>query len=533
MKADCISYKETQRFSKTLLDYLDRDPALQPHIQAWPDLEAFQEQMSLKKNTTDRTTLNEVLQDQYRQLLSNGKEATNQPVFANIEALKEDNTFTITTGHQLNVFTGPLYFIFKIVTAIRLAQDLKKKYVDAHFVPVFWMASEDHDFAEINHTFLFSEKVSWDKEAAGATGRLKTADMAQTVKKYQQMLGISEEGLYLADLMEQAYSGHETLAEATRFLAHQLFGSYGLIVLDADDRRLKKTFAPIMTADIIEESSHRFVQQTNQELEASGYSAQIHAREINFFYLTDQIRERILRKDDHFLVNNTDLIFTQAELLKELEDYPERFSPNVVMRPLYQELILPNLAYVGGGAEIVYWLQLKRVFDHFNVPYPMLIPRNSALIAPLNLATKMKKLDLQLVDLFLEKREIKKIYLRKHTEHRLDLDSEWQQIEGVFTELKERVIRIEPTLGPSSEAVKARLRRQWLSLEKKLIKADQRNHQDAMKQIDHLSEKLFPGGGLQERTENFAPFYLKYGDRFIPSLIKHFDPLDFKFTVLY
>ncbi len=534
MNAAHIAYNKTNRFSSTLLAYIQRNAKLEAHIRAWPDLKAFEDQMALKEGQTDRLLLTEVLRSQYLQRLKGfGSAPEDQIVLDQIDSLRQENTFTVTTGHQLNVFTGPLYFIFKIVSAIRLAQDLKKAYPQSNFVPVYWMASEDHDFAEINHTYFFGEKIVWDRDAAGATGRMKTDTMADAVRRYQQLLGGTDRGLELSKIVEDAYLGHENLADATRALVHKLFASYGLVILDADDTRLKASFAPIMEEDILQQKSFFAVQESNQALTEAGFSTQIHAREINFFYLTEQYRERLLPNEGGFEVNRQELNFTLGQLKEELAQHPERFSPNVVMRPLYQEFVLPNLAYIGGGAEIVYWLQLKKIFDQFQVPFPLLIPRNSGLIGPENLMAKCRKLDLHLEDLFKDLDEVKKQYVRTHSHHTLDLNAEWNQISALFDQIKGRAMEIDPTLGPSTEAVRARLQRQWNSLEKKLVKADQRNHGDALGQIERLIEKLFPNSTLQERTDNFAAFYLRYGERFIPSLLRHFDPLDLRFTVFY
>lgn len=226
--------------------------------------------------------------------------------------------------------------------------------------------------------------------------------------------------------------------------------------------------------------------------------------------------------------------FTEESLKQEIAEHPERFSPNVVMRPMYQEVILPNLAYIGGGAEIVYWLQLKANFDQYNVPFPILIPRNSAMITDDTGAGKIFRLDLTFKSVFKPAEILKNEYVRRHTKHRLNLRDEWMELNAIFGKIKLRAHKIDPSLGPSTEAVKARLKKAINSLEKKkLLRADKKNHEEALIQIDRVKDILFPGGGLQERSENFAPLYLKHGEELISELEKHFSPLDFKFTILY
>ncbi len=529
MKATYIDYRDTNAFSKTLLAYLDNDPQLAPFAGNRPTNEGFAKQLATKAGKTDRNVLVQSLRHQYGALLEQ-----EPAVAANITALLDEHTFTVTTGHQLNIFTGPLYFIFKIVTTIRLCQDLKASFPEYDFVPVYWMATEDHDFAEINYTKLHGKKIAWETAAQGATGRMSTASMVEAVRRYQSFLGLSDNSAKLAQLIEEAYLRHNNLAAATRYLVNGLFGQYGLVIVDADGASLKRSFAPLIEQDIIGEHSHKAIENTSSALKEAGFSTQVHAREINFFYLTDAFRERIVKHDDgRYEVLHQEIYFTEEELRAEIQRHPERFSPNVVMRPLYQEVILPNLAYIGGGAEIVYWLQLKHSFQHYGVDFPILVPRNSAMVTDDNMAVKVLRLDLTFRSIFKTEEELKKEYVRRHTKHRLNLNDEWMELNAIFGKIRLRAHKIDPSLGPSTDAVKARLKKAINNLEKKLLKADKRNHEDALIQIARIKEKLFPGGALQERSENFGLLYVKYGDGLIRELIRHFNPLDFKFTIIY
>lgn len=530
MNASYIDYQETQCFSPTILRYLDHDPQLAPFLSHWPRLEGFSELLRNKPVGIDRTLLVGVLKEHYARSIH--FDQTDQKVQQNIELLNLENTFTITTGHQLNLFTGPLYFIFKIVTTINLARELAIQFPEKNIVPIYWMASEDHDFAEINHTYIHGKKVVWEQNAHGATGQIDLSTIEQTVKIYTGTLGISEHAKELATLIIDAYTKHNNLADATRYLVHHLFRKQGLVILDANHPELKKEFSSIILRDIIEQNSFKAINQRNQKLNAIGIEAQVNPREINFFYLSDQLRERLIFKDHRYQVLNTTISFSEQELRTEIQNHPERFSPNVVMRPLYQEFILPNIAYVGGGAEIAYWLQLKQNFDHYEVNFPILILRNSALIISEKLGTKLKKLDLGVSDIFSHLGSLQKEWILRHTTHELNLNSEWQAFEAIFEKTKTRVSQIDTTLGPSTEAIKMRLHKTLQNLEKKLIKAEKRNHNDALLAIKNIKDELFPKGILQERSENFGSFYAKYGEHFIDSLIESFKPLDFKFTIL-
>ncbi|MBD3750184.1 MAG: bacillithiol biosynthesis cysteine-adding enzyme BshC [Sphingobacteriales bacterium] len=526
MEAQYIDYNETRCFSSTVTRYLDKDEKLKPFINRFPSLENFKNIISERNFKGNREFLSEVIQHQYQNT------PTSTLVLQNIDALKNAQTYTITTGHQLNIFTGPLYFIFKIVTAINLAKELKNEFPNQHFVPVYWMATEDHDFEEINHTYIGGKKITWNLAAQGATGRLNPKSIIQALNEYKGILGISPNAEKLANLVTRAYTQYENLADATRFLVNELFGEYGLVIIDADHPKLKQVFAPIIQQDIIEQNSFKNIEESSKKLTEIGVHAQVNPREINFFYLTEDLRERLVFEDGRYQVLNTGISFSEEELKAEIANHPERFSPNVVMRPLYQEVILPNLAYVGGGGELAYWLQLKSTFDFYQVDFPLLILRNSAMLAEEKTKLKLQKLNLAFADVFEDTEILKKQHIHQHSEHALNLKDEWNQLKSIFDELKIRAKKIDPTLEPSTEAVEVRLKRALDSLEKKLIRAEKRNFSEAMNDIETIKNQLFPGGGLQERKENFGLFYVKYGDDFIKNLIQYFKPLDFKFTIL-
>ena len=528
MKASYIDYSDTLSFSPTVLSYLAHDPRLKPFIYDFPGLDNFGKLIRDKKIQADRGTLVSVLEKQYSRL----KSPVAAKVAHNINLLRSENTYTITTGHQLNLFTGPLYFIYKIVTAINLANELKGAYPDKDFVPVYWMATEDHDFAEINHTSVHGKKITWERAASGATGRLNTQSVVEAVRVYQNALGISENSEVLSGIIESAYLEHEKLADATRYLVNALFKDFGLVIVDADDIQLKQQFARIIEKDIIDQVSFKAINESSEELKNAGFDTQVNSREINFFYMKDDLRERITFEGDFYYILNTSIRFNAEELKTEIRNFPDRFSPNVVMRPVYQEIILPNLAYIGGGAELVYWLQLKKSFSCHEVDFPILVLRNSALLTQQGFSNKLCHLHLSTKDLFKPVERIKSDWVLAHSNHILNLSDEWNELNSIFEKIKLRTYKIDPTLAPSSEAIKARLKKAIGNLEKKLLKADKRNHQTVLEQIDNLKNKHFPGSGLQERSENFGKYYVTHGPGLIQSLVENFKPLEPKFTIL-
>ena len=526
MQAKYISYQDTASFSKMALDYIDDEPQLKDFYSYRPDLDGLKKASENRAELGDRKTLIDVLQRQYANL------QPNKSVLRNIELLASHNTFTVTTGHQLNLFTGPLYFIYKIVTTINLARELAIAQPDKNFIPIYWMATEDHDFEEINHVNVDEKNISWVQKTNGATGRLNTKTVAAAVTAYTGYLGISQNGKHLAKIIEQAYLGHDNLADATRYLVNEIFQKYGLVIINADDKDLKAEFSSIMIADITEQNSAHTIEKTSEKLESMGYKSQVNGRDINFFYLLDNLRERIILKNDRYLVNHSDINFSREELVDEMKNHPERFSPNVVMRPLYQEVILPNIAYIGGGAEVAYWMQLKANFDFYRVPFPVLLLRNSALLIDKRSSQNLFNLGFNLEDIFLPIDELKNNWVRKNTEDALSLADESRAINSVFEQIKLTAYKIDKTLSASADAALHKTERLIANLEKKLFRAEKRKHKTALTQIENVKKRLFPNGTLQERTVNLAPMYVNYGEDFLSTLIENFDPLGGDFTLL-
>jgi len=526
MKAKYISYRETHAFSKLVLDYVNDEPFLKPFYSFRPDLNGLKEAFEQRNFKGNRSVLVEVLTRQYRHL------KPHQAVSHNIGLLAHPDTFTVTTGHQLNLFTGPLYFIYKIVTTINLALELKMAYPDKHFVPVYWMATEDHDFEEINHVHIEEKNISWIRQTNGATGRLDTKSVAAAVMAYKGYLGISENGKHLAKQVEEAYLQHDNLADATRSLVNSLFEKYGLVIINADEPALKQQFSAIMTQDIIGQHSAKQVEQSSILLSEAGYKTQVNGRDINFFYLNENLRERILFKDGLYTVNHTDITFNEEALRNEIHQHPERFSPNVIMRPLYQEVILPNIAYIGGGAEVAYWMQLKGIFDDYQVDFPVLLLRNSALIIDKRSMANLHRLGFTIEDIFLPTSTLQQHWIAKNSDTQLSLNDEIRAVQAIFDQIRLNAYKIDKTLEASTEAAKTKATDALIRLEKKLYKGEKRNHAVSLTQIENVKSRLFPTGVLQERVLNIAPMYVNYGEDFISSLVENFEPLGGDFTVL-
>ena len=509
MLTSTLSYAETGAFSGLLTDYIAQNPALAPFYHRFPTLENFAAQLQEKQaaySPAARQRLVAALRAQY----GPGPVAA---IGANIELLERDTTFTITTGHQLNLLTGPLYFIYKIASAITLCRQLKARYPQHDFVPVYWMASEDHDFAEINHFSLFGKTYAWDAAGTGGpVGRLPLDGLPEQL--------LSQLPPEVPAAFHEAYSSAKTLAEATRKLADALFGEFGLVTLDADRPALKQALGPLLAKELTEQASNAAVQATNARLAAAGYKPQVYSRPLNLFHITAEgQRERLEPAAD------------PAELLALARAHPEQLSPNVVLRPLYQELLLPNLAYIGGAAEVAYWLQLKDVFAAFGVPMPMVLPRNSAQYISRANAGKLKKLGLRTPDIFRPLPELKKQVGAALGQEEISLKDQQQALAAAFQQVQDVAQRLDPTLVRTVAAEAQKAAASLAGLEKRLSKAAETKHETAYAQLAALKEKLFPGGGLQERNDNVLSILIN-NPGFIGQLLESFEPLALEFTVL-
>jgi len=439
-----------------------------------------------------------------------------------LDALLQENTFTVTTGHQLNIFTGPLYVIYKIVSTINLAKQLKKAMPEYNFVPVYWMATEDHDFEEIASFNLFGQKYTWETDQRGAVGEMNLSGISKIFDELKDQ----------PEIFRRAYSENDTLAGAVRQYMHELFGKYGLVCVDGNDRELKRTFAPVMWDELLHHPVKKALDANSAALEKLGYRPQINGREINLFYKDKGLRERMEWDGEQYTVVDTTLSFSPDEMKSLLDETPEKISPNVAMRPLYQETILPNLAYLGGPSELAYWLQLKGVFDHFGVAFPILLPRNLALVINGGLKKRMDKLGVTVEELYLDDAALKKAFVEKNSENSLSLKDEEGAITQAFAGIILKAKEVDPTLEGAIEAEKAKVLKGLNHLEARIKKAEERKFDTSINQLMGLKEKLFPGGSQQERKDNFLNFYLN-DPEFIDKLFSVFDPLDLRFNVVY
>jgi len=521
-----LDYTKLRFFSKLIRDYLQQGVATRPLYGEYPSIAAFEKQLETRQDSfVNRELLVQVLQEQYKTLENSEKS------IQNITALAETNTFTVTTGHQLNLFTGPLYFIYKIVSTINLAKQLKIAYPSYHFVPVYWMATEDHDFEEINHFTYKNTKLTWKHESGAAVGTFDLSGVETVKSQFESLLGSSENETVLKELFKKVYLSHNNLASATQFLVHELFGQYGLVQLDANVTSLKKHFSQHLLADLKEQVCYQEVSKTVTYLKEHGYKAQVNPREINLFYVVKNTRKRIRLKNSLYEVVDSAIRFTVSEIEQELQDYPERFSPNVLLRPLYQEFILPNLAYIGGGGELAYWLQLKSFFEKSQVSFPILMLRNSALWLTKRQEQKLNKLGMSATDLFLTPDALTKKFLQQTSHPRIDFAPFETKLRDLYTRIENIASCTDVTFEAATKAQAQKQVNALYKLEKRLLRAQKKKKSEEIARLLLIQNEIFPKGGLQERSVNFSSLYVYHGTDFLKILEDKLEPFQSAFTI--
>ena len=501
MKKETISFKETGNFSKKFLRFIENE-----------SLSYYPKEKNILKTLKDlnfskdsREVLFKELDQQYENL------EISPLVKKNIKSILSDNTFTVTTGHQLNIFTGPMYVIYKIVSVIKLSQTLSKKYPKYKFIPIYWMASEDHDFEEIKSFHSNGKTYTWDIESKGPVGNLKT----ETIKN------IFSEDISIPEFFKDAYSSSSSLSEAVRKYMNYLFGEYGLITIDPNSKNLKKNISDIIVDDVINNTIENIEKSSDE-------ASDVYVRKVNFFYQESDLRERI-DKTDKYNILSTSLSFTEKEIKDKIKSSPELFSPNVITRCLYQQRILPNICYLGGPAEIVYWESFKKFFDNYNISYPVLVPRDFALLLTAKVQKLIKKLNLSINHLFEEKNKIENKVLEVEAEESKNFKREIDQINKILINVSDKFEKEDPTMKPHVLATAKKMENRLLQIERRYINKQKKNNLKMMNQVSDLYMFLNPDNSIQERKENVISFY---DLNFIEDLIKNLDPLDLQFKIL-
>lgn len=519
-----LETESISQFSERDRAYLNNSKVFSDFLETEFSKSSFPQLISNRKSfRTDRQLLVSTLKKQY------DKVSACSITQANIEALLQEDTFTVTTAHQPSLFTGPLYYIYKILSTINLSNQLNDE-LPQTIVPVFVIGGEDHDFEEINHFHVFGKSVEWHSDNSGPVGRFSLTGIDTVFDQLRDIFPNNDLIAGFLDTLADISEKCDNYSEFSFRLTHTLFDKYGLVILRMDEPAFKSAFTHIIKDDIINHTSKELVEETQSRLDKMGFKPQAYVRDINLFYTGDDMRQRIEKVGETFQVVDTHIKFTGDELTNEIEQHPEHFSPNVILRPLFQELILPNLAYIGGGGELAYWMERLSQFRHYKIPFPMLIRRNSGLILKESDVKQINKLGFEPVDMFLPIEQLILEYIKKSGAEDYNLQRYKSDFNQIFEDINNKVRTIDQTLLGTSKSELSKIHKSLDYLQGKLKKSLKNQEEIQINRIKKLKDKLFPAG-LQERYDNILEYIALYGFDLLDQLLPHCDPFDKKFIV--
>jgi bacillithiol biosynthesis cysteine-adding enzyme BshC len=515
------SFSEFESFSRLFRDYCERYEVLQDFFAG--DYRLADQRKRAADRTAgidrDRETLADVLLRQNEQWL------LDEAVRSNIEQLRDPESVVVVTGQQVGLFSGPLFTILKAITTVQMARQLADE-TGRPVVPMFWLGGEDHDFEEMASTCVLRQnevvKLEFPRPPnVGPVGRIRLGDsIIPLVNQLDEILPPSDFKPDLMRIVRDAYDENRTFSGAFALLITSLFEGTGLVMIDSDDARLKKLASSLFRREIEDpERLSEGIRRTSLKL-GENYHEQVQARSANLFLLTDDARYPLDAVDSQFQLRDGSRTYSKDELMDLLERDPAQFSPNVVLRPLMQDFLLPTAMYIGGPGEISYFAQYQSAYEWANVPMPLIYPRASITLVESKVAKILEKYGLE-VDDFEEDVE--------HLFQRIVLSQMDADVDQLFTEagrhvheavnvLKPELEKVDRTLVKSAEATRSALMNELTALKSRVVRAEKRSQDEVREQLGKAAVNLYPGGRLQERTLSILYFLNKYGLHLIDDL---------------
>lgn len=526
-RIESLDYKDFPQFSHFDKSFIAKDEKLTHFVGAWADLTALNKKAESRSfSQKSRKRLTDVLKSQYSTL---GHYDQFQSV---INSLEDENCFTVITAHQPVLFGGPLYIPYKIASAINLARQITEN-GDKTVLPVFVIGGEDHDFEEVNHLNIFGKKITWEHHNGGPVGRMDSKGLSDVIDQVTSFFSNGRTDVDIEDLLRSSFTPERSYAQAYQDFIIKLFGQYDLIVLNMDSKELKAAFKDVMIREVKEQLSYQEVNQVQDAKAEAGFDAQAFVREVNLFYMTDNLRSVITKEGDRFHIRDNDEYLTEQELIDEIESSPWNFSPNVVLRPLYQEYSLPNIAYIGGGGELSYWSERKSQFEAFDISFPLLVRRCSVMHIDDFIEKKMDAAGMDLNQLMKSKHQTIHELVSQDT----TLDDELKALSNdVLKAFEVLVVKLEEqsdSLGKYARSEERKLEKTMESFQTKSFREIKKDYDVKVNQIEKVYDHLFPSNGLQERYANFLPYYAKFGRPYLDYLVQQLNPLTDKWIVLY
>ncbi len=463
----------------------------------------------------------------------------------NISKLSSDNTLAVVTGQQLGILSGPLYTLYKIITAIKLSESFSQKYDGFNFVPVFWLEGDDHDFNEVRQiklpddnnnikTIGYSTEANEDDDRS-SVGTLKfDSSINDFFTNLEQSLRDTEFKPAIISKLKEFYAEGKTFKDAFRELIFFLFDKYGLIIFDPQDNAVKELLKPVFIKEVTDFRLHaEKLVITSAQIEEV-YHAQVKIRPLNLFYSNEDGRYLLEPVENDFRLKRKRRKFTFEEIISEINHQPQRFSPNVILRPICQDYLLPTAAYAGGPGEISYLAQVNPLYKFYQIPAPVIYPRSSVMILEKNILNVLEKYDLDLLDIIIDPEKVKQKIVEKVSDFTVEetFKDAVIQFEMGFDKIKEGLFRIDKTTADASNRYKTKILSYVDELKEKALEAQKRKHETILRQIDKVSTAVFPHSVLQEREINFVYYWNKYGDDFLKKLFDEIEIGHFEHQVI-
>ncbi|MBK9107919.1 MAG: bacillithiol biosynthesis cysteine-adding enzyme BshC [Saprospiraceae bacterium] len=513
-----IQADQLSGLSKFDLHYIYQPEALEPIIGASSYQQQITRALKERQSFQGRQEIMDLLLAQY-------KDTHNcQLTLDNIRKLIQPNCFTVICAHQPCIFGGPLYWIYKILSTIAYCRQLKKEYPDNEFIPIYFSGNEDHDFDEINHLYIFNKKIQWNEIPGKAVGRLTTHNLTQVI---HELMEVFKANTFAQQFLEEELHIVQNSSNYASYFRHfttKLFSNYGLIYFDPDDPLAKEKLIPILLQELSEQFIYSSTKQSSELLLQQGFQLQVNPRELNLFYHHSSGRKRIVKLSAHHfsLVDNTKT-WTLDEIQLEVKLHPENFSPNVMLRPIYQEILFPNVAFIGGGAEINYWMQLYSSFAAIHVSFPALIRRHSLWYIDQAMSQKIQKSGILKLDFFKSKNELEAQLLATHENISPVPAKAFQDIEDVLLKIKQLISSLDASTQSSIAAEIQKMIKSKEHIEQKIRKYQKSKFDTELQVIYKIKDQLFPEGIPQERHFNFLAYYFQFGELYFDVLLERLE----------
>jgi bacillithiol biosynthesis cysteine-adding enzyme BshC len=492
------------------------------------------------ERNTDYSELAQILKQQNTDLCASGK------AINNIEKLASGNAFAVVTGQQVGIFTGPLYTIYKAMTAIKLSEYLSEKY-QADFIPVFWIESNDHDLEEANHIYLLdsnSDLVKLEYKPSQYTPNCSVKDVLiddgflDIINDLLKSSPNTEFKKDIFDIICESYLPSKSLSYGFGQMMSRLFSKYGLVFIDPSDPDVKNLMSPIFQREIESPlKSVGIVNSAGERLRSLGYESQIEKSDDStcLFIEESGARRKLFFRDGNYEIDGSGMKLSKSQLLETLQIAPWRFSPNVALRPVIQDYILPTVTYVAGPGEASYFAQLNNLYAYMNVSMPIIHPRAGFTIVESKVQRVMEKNGLEISDLSEHYEKLFSRVSKQHVSDKLEqlIESSRSEIESVFEKLSSELIHIDPNIENVTESARKKIDQQINILRERAYQL-QRSRDDIIRnQIKRACMNIYPDDKPQERVFNVVQYLVLYGTDLLNEIMTVINPEDIKHFFLF